>query len=135
LGVGRVRQAIQIGYAFATLAAIAIVITGWVVYRESASRAYAEQVMRAIDSYKALHSQYSKTLEQVGFKTRTINGQNMGADCLPVEMAARGDPMLLGLAVVVGEVPIIAAYLDLLHGERRLNEPRRRVKATVQFKQ
>ena len=76
----RGRRAIQIGRVLAILAGIAVLLASWIVYWESASRAYAERVARAIESYRAIHKQYPKTLEQVGFKTRSINGQNVGAD-------------------------------------------------------
>jgi hypothetical protein len=76
----RGRRAIQIGRALAILAGIAIVLASWIVYRESASKAYAERVATAIESYRALHRQYPETLERVGFKTRSINGQHVGAD-------------------------------------------------------
>ena len=51
-----------------------------IVYRESAARAYAERVIAAVESYKAQHRNYTKTLEQVGFRTRTRNGQDLGGD-------------------------------------------------------
>jgi hypothetical protein len=61
----------RVGHAHATLAAIGVVIASLVAYAESASRAHAERVIRAIESYKTLHRQYPETLEQVGFKTET----------------------------------------------------------------
>jgi hypothetical protein len=76
----RARQLKRIGYAFAALGGCALVIACCVAYRDSASCAYAERVVRAINSYNALHGRYPDTLEQVGFKTRTVNGQNRGSD-------------------------------------------------------
>jgi hypothetical protein len=76
----RARQEKWIGYAFTALGGLVLVIACYVAYRDSASSAYAERVAKAIESYNALHGRYPETLEQVGFKTTTINGQNRGSD-------------------------------------------------------